>query len=153
MKEYYSVIDAAKLAGITRRQLDYWVQTFQLIEPAITAPRGKAGAVKLFDFDNLFQLRIFNALLDAGVTVQMMRKITHDDQEKHVPVERPIVSSSKSGLVKLNMAEIIEAFKRKELLTLPVLTNDGLVKIELEAIHEELEREVAEHNKIKTNLN
>jgi len=147
MEGYYSAVDAAKLAGITRRQLDYWV-SIELIEPAITAPRGKAGTVKLFDFDNLFQLRILKALMDAGFSIQALRKITYDDyddQEKNVPEKRPFAVSSKSEPVSMDMQAMVETFyDSKEFKKLTVLTPEGLIRLDLATIYEELRQAVTE---------
>ena len=143
MEGYYSAVDAAKLAGITRRQLDYWV-SIELIEPAITAPRGKAGTVKLFDFDNLFQLRILKALMDAGLSIQALRKITEDDYNDRMEAA-PIVKSRINEPVKLNMTGIIESFKRSGYDDfIEVLTERGFLRLDLAAIYEELRQAVPE---------
>lgn len=152
MEGYYSAVDAARIAFVTRRQLDYWVEV-GLVEPAITAPRGKAGTVKLFDFDNLFQLRILRALVNAGFSVQALRRITEDDytdREKAIPEERPIISSSRSEPVKLDLAGIVESFKKgfydREF---TVLTEHGIVLIDLSDIYRLLKADLAEEASVK----
>jgi len=158
MESYYSAVDAAKIANITRRQLDYWTE-IGLVEPAITAPRGKAGTVKLFNFDGLFQLRILRALLDAGFSIQALRRIAEEDRgslDAECNLSRfqdYVVSSSreKGAPVKLDMAGIIEVFRQGGFYNnnLLVLSESGLIKIDLKAMCEELEAATIEEASIK----
>ena len=144
MESYYSAVDAAQITGITRRQLDYWVE-LGMIEPAITAPRGKAGSVKLFDFDGLFKLSILGVLIKSGFSIQALRRLTeddYDDQEKAVPEKRPILQSSRS-LVKLDLDSIIEKYKKNEFDNLKVLTEHGFLAFSLLSLEEELRENIA----------
>lgn len=145
MSNYYSATDAARIAFITRRQLDYWVE-IGMVKPAITAPRGKAGTVKLFDFDNLFQLRILRAFGNAGISVQALRKIMEGYNEKETPEERPLL---KKPDLPLDLARVVESFQKgfydREL---TVLTTDyKLILIDLSDIYRLLKADLAEEAK------
>jgi uncharacterized protein (DUF433 family) len=52
---------AARLAGVTLRQLDYW-REIGLIEPAIMRRMSPRNEVRLYDFTGLVELRIVAAL-------------------------------------------------------------------------------------------
>jgi DNA-binding transcriptional MerR regulator len=147
MDGYYSAVDAARLAFITRRQLDYWVE-IGMVEPAITAPRGKAGTVKLFDFDGLFQLRILRAFVNAGISVQALRKIAEDDREKEIPEKRPLIKAPRSE--PLDLARIVESFQKGFYdRQLSVLTEHGIVLIDLSDIHRLLKADLAKEASVK----
>ncbi len=73
MINYYSITDAAKLAGITRRQADYWAK-IGLVEPAVIARRGNAGTIKLYNFEAIYYLSLAKKLINRGMSVQALRK-------------------------------------------------------------------------------
>lgn len=70
---------ACKVAGVTPRMLDYWVNT-GVIEPAgvfeCTYPDRVASrrkAYHLFDLANIVQVKLVKELRDAGVSLQRVR--------------------------------------------------------------------------------
>ena len=63
---------ACSAAGITYRQLDYWART-GLVEPTIR-PASGSGTQRLYSFRDILVLKIVKRLLDAGVSLQQIRK-------------------------------------------------------------------------------
>jgi DNA-binding transcriptional MerR regulator len=63
---------ACAAAGITYRQLDYWART-GLVEPTIR-PASGSGTQRLYSFRDILVLKIVKRLLDAGVSLQNIRK-------------------------------------------------------------------------------
>jgi DNA-binding transcriptional MerR regulator len=63
---------ACAAAGITYRQLDYWART-GLVEPGIR-PASGSGTQRLYSFRDILVLKIVKRLLDAGVSLQQIRK-------------------------------------------------------------------------------
>lgn len=61
-----------KIVGVTYRQLDYWTTT-ELVTPSVRDADG-SGSQRLYSFDDIVQLRIIKRLLDAGVSLQRIRK-------------------------------------------------------------------------------
>jgi DNA-binding transcriptional MerR regulator len=61
-----------KTVGITYRQLDYWART-ELVEPSIKPAEG-SGSQRLYSFADVVHLKIIKKLLDAGVSLQQVRK-------------------------------------------------------------------------------
>ena len=61
--------DVVELLGITRRQLQYWAQT-DLIRPSATTPGGHGR----YTFEDLVALKAAKRLIDAGVSVQGIRR-------------------------------------------------------------------------------
>lgn len=62
---------AAKAAGITYRQLDYWART-GLVEPTVRNATG-SGSQRLYGFGDILVLKLVKRLLDAGVSLQQIR--------------------------------------------------------------------------------
>ncbi|MGN6326359.1 MerR family transcriptional regulator [Pseudolysinimonas sp.] len=62
---------AARAAGISYRQLDYWART-QLVEPTIRGAAG-SGSQRLYGFRDILVLKLFKRLLDTGISLQQIR--------------------------------------------------------------------------------
>ncbi len=62
---------AARAAGITYRQLDYWART-GLAEPGVRGATG-SGTQRLYGFRDILTLKIVKRLLDTGVSLQQIR--------------------------------------------------------------------------------
>ena len=68
----YRGVTAMNAAGISYRQLDYWART-GLVEPSIRGAAG-SGSQRLYSFRDLVVLRVVKSLLEAGVSLQNIRK-------------------------------------------------------------------------------
>jgi len=73
---------AARAAGITYRQLDYWART-GLVEPAVRGASG-SGTHRLYGFRDILVLKIVKRLLDTGVSLQQIRVATQVLHERGV---------------------------------------------------------------------
>lgn len=63
---------ACQAAGITYRQLDYWART-GLVSPSVRTAHG-SGSQRLYSFRDILVLKVIKRLLDAGVSLQQVRK-------------------------------------------------------------------------------
>ncbi|HZE37190.1 MAG TPA: MerR family transcriptional regulator [Stackebrandtia sp.] len=63
---------ACAAAGISYRQLDYWART-GLVVPSVRAAEG-SGSQRLYSFKDIVVLKVVKRLLDAGVSLQNIRK-------------------------------------------------------------------------------
>jgi DNA-binding transcriptional MerR regulator len=70
--EGYRIPEVQKIVGISYRQLDYWART-GLVRPSIQ-DAGGSGTQRLYSFEDLVVLRTIKKLLDAGVSLQRIRK-------------------------------------------------------------------------------
>jgi DNA-binding transcriptional MerR regulator len=68
----YRGVSAMSAAGISYRQLDYWART-GLVEPSIR-PAAGSGSQRLYSFRDLVVLRVVKSLLEAGVSLQNIRR-------------------------------------------------------------------------------
>jgi DNA-binding transcriptional MerR regulator len=64
---------AARLAGISYRQLDHWT-TKQIVTPSVQDADG-SGSQRLYGFDDIVRLRMVKRLRDAGVSLQKITKV------------------------------------------------------------------------------
>ena len=63
---------ACHAAGISYRQLDYWART-GLVVPSVRDAAG-SGSQRLYSFRDIVVLKVVKRLLDAGVSLQNIRK-------------------------------------------------------------------------------
>jgi DNA-binding transcriptional MerR regulator len=69
----FSGTQAAKVVGITYRQLDYWART-DLIRPSMSDASG-SGSRRLYSYSDLVELRVIKTLLDAGIKLESVREV------------------------------------------------------------------------------
>jgi DNA-binding transcriptional MerR regulator len=68
----YRGVTACNAAAISYRQLDYWART-GLVVPSIRDASG-SGTQRLYSFRDMVVLKVVKRLLDAGVSLQNIRK-------------------------------------------------------------------------------
>ncbi|MBO4205026.1 MerR family transcriptional regulator [Micromonospora echinofusca] len=68
----YRGVTACSAVGISYRQLDYWART-GLVVPSVRDASG-SGTQRLYSFRDLVVLKVVKRLLDAGVSLQNIRK-------------------------------------------------------------------------------
>ncbi|MDQ3738593.1 MAG: MerR family transcriptional regulator [Actinomycetota bacterium] len=69
----YSGTRAAKVVGISYRQLDYWART-DLLTPSLTEASG-SGSRRRYSYRDLLELRVIKTLLDAGIKLTAVRDV------------------------------------------------------------------------------
>lgn len=62
---------AARAAGISYRQLDYWART-NLVAPTVQGAKG-SGSQRLYGFRDILVLKLVKRLLDTGISLQQIR--------------------------------------------------------------------------------
>ena len=93
--------EVVELLDLSRRQLQYWAKT-GLIEPSERTP----GGHHRYSFDDLVALKATKRLIDAGVSVQKIRKSVRALQELLPTVGRPL-----SELVLVATGDVVLVFK------------------------------------------
>lgn len=68
----YRGVTACHAVGISYRQLDYWART-SLVVPSVRDASG-SGTQRLYSFRDLVVLKVVKRLLDAGVSLQNIRR-------------------------------------------------------------------------------
>lgn len=68
----YGGHSAARASGISYRQLDYWDRS-ALVQPSVREASG-SGSQRLYSFRDILVLKLVKKFLDAGVSLQQIRK-------------------------------------------------------------------------------
>lgn len=127
----YRGTKAAKIAGISYRQLDYWTRT-GLVQPSLGAAEG-SGSRRSYSYQDLLQLRMIKTLLDAGIRLEHVRdafeylrtNVTADIAAAHLVING-------SSVTLCDGDELIDVLRRPGQGVLNVLTVAN-VKDELDA--------------------
>jgi DNA-binding transcriptional MerR regulator len=90
-----------QILEISRRQLQYWAQT-DLIRPSARTPGGHAR----YTFEDLVALKAAKRLIDAGVSVQRIRKSIRVLRELLPKVRKPLAE-----LVLVATGDVVLAFR------------------------------------------
>ena len=99
--ELYKTREVVELLDLSRRQLQYWAKT-ELIAPSARTP----GGHHRYSFDDLVALKATKRLIDAGVSVQKIRKSVRALQDLLPQVGRPL-----SELVLVATGDVVLVFR------------------------------------------
>ncbi len=110
--EGYRVPEVCKIVGISYRQLDYWART-GLVTPSVREAGG-SGTQRLYSFRDLVQLKVIKKLIDAGISLQRVRKAIQFLQEnmKTGPSGITLMSDGASIYACESEDEIIDLVKK-----------------------------------------
>lgn len=100
-RDLYRVGDVAQILGVSRRQLQYWSQT-DLVRPGARTPGGHAR----YAFEDLVALKTAKRLIDAGVSVQRIRKSIRALRQMLPAVAHPLAE-----VVLVATGDVVLAFK------------------------------------------
>lgn len=128
----YSGTQAAKVVGITYRQLDYWART-DLVRPSLSDAAG-SGSRRRYSYTDLLELRVIKTLLDAGIKLESVREV-FDYLRTHVTTD---ISSAHlvingSSVVLCDGDELIDVLNRGQgvLNVLSLATVKGDIDVQL----------------------
>ena len=91
---------AARAAGISYRQLDYWART-ELVEPTVRGAAG-SGTQRLYGFRDILVLKLVKRLLDTGISLQQIRTavkfagLAGDGTDVEALIERQLGNADKA---------------------------------------------------------
>ncbi|MFN2590996.1 MAG: MerR family transcriptional regulator [Actinomycetota bacterium] len=110
--EGYRVPEVCKVVGISYRQLDYWART-ELVTPSIK-DAGGSGTQRLYSFQDLVLLRTIKNLLDAGVSLQSIRRAIEylRKQLNTEPTSVTLVSDGRRVYACTSPGEIVDLLSR-----------------------------------------
>jgi DNA-binding transcriptional MerR regulator len=99
-RELYRTKDVVQILGISRRQLQYWAQT-DLVVPS----QRTQGGHHRYSFEDLVALKAAKRLIDAGVSVQRIRRAIRSLREILPTIEKPLTE-----LVLVATGDVVLAF-------------------------------------------
>lgn len=100
MNNHFKTSEVVDLLDLSRRQLQYWAKT-GLVEPSARTP----GGHHRYDFKDLVALKATRRLIDAGVSVQKIRKSVGALRDLLPQVGRPL-----SELVLVATGDVVLVF-------------------------------------------
>ena len=103
---------AARAAGITYRQLDYWART-ELVEPTVRGAAG-SGSQRLYGFRDILVLKLVKRLLDTGISLQQIRTAVNQLRESGVSdlAQTTLMSDGASVYLCTSNDEVIDLVSR-----------------------------------------
>lgn len=101
VRSQFKTREVVDLLDLSRRQLQYWAKT-GLVEPSERTP----GGHHRYSFDDLVALKATKRLIDAGVSVQKIRKSVHALQALLPKVGRPL-----SELILVATGDVVLVFR------------------------------------------
>ncbi|MHB1235297.1 MAG: MerR family transcriptional regulator [Microbacteriaceae bacterium] len=103
---------AARAAGISYRQLDYWART-ELVEPTIRGAAG-SGSQRLYGFRDILVLKLVKRLLDTGISLQQIRTAVNQLREAGVNdlAQTTLMSDGASVYLCTSNDEVIDLVSR-----------------------------------------
>ena len=103
---------AARAAGISYRQLDYWART-ELVEPTVRGAAG-SGSQRLYGFRDILVLKLVKRLLDTGISLQQIRVAVQQLREAGVDdlAQTTLMSDGASVYLCTSNDEVIDLVNR-----------------------------------------
>ena len=103
---------AARAAGITYRQLDYWART-ELVQPTVRGAKG-SGSQRLYGFRDILVLKLVKRLLDTGISLQQIRTAVAQLHEAgvHDLAQTTLMSDGASVYLCTSNDEVIDLVSR-----------------------------------------
>ena len=107
----YSGTHAAKIVGITYRQLDYWART-DLLRPSLMEAAG-SGSRRRYSYRDLLELRVIKTLLDAGIRLESVREVfTYLRRHVGTDIAAAHIVISGSTVVLCDGDELVDVLRR-----------------------------------------
>ena len=72
IKRIYCSSEVCKIIGLTYKQLDYYDRT-DFVKPSVNGADGY-GSRRMYGFSDLLKLKVIKKLLEAGISLQKLRK-------------------------------------------------------------------------------
>jgi DNA-binding transcriptional MerR regulator len=101
LRELFRAGDVIQIVQVSRRQLQYWAQT-NLVRPSSQTPGGHGR----YTFEDLVALKAAKRLIDAGVSVQRIRRSIGALRNLLPTVRKPLAE-----LVLVATGDVVLAFK------------------------------------------
>ena len=88
----YDSKKAAKVLGVTLRQIQYWDEK-GIVKPSIQKANGK-GTVRLFSYEDLIQLKVVKRLRDNNISLKKIKKSIEYLKNELPNIKNPLIELS-----------------------------------------------------------
>jgi DNA-binding transcriptional MerR regulator len=120
-----------RVVGITYRQLDYWATT-ALVEPSVRDAEG-SGSQRLYSFEDIVTLKVIKRLLDAGVSLQRIRRAIEYVADRGLSLRNlTLASDGETVYAVADTADVVDL----------LASGQGVFAIAIDPLYAEMEAEV-----------
>ena len=140
VKNFYSSSEVCKIIDLSYRQLDYYDRT-DFVKPSINNGGGY-GSRRMYSFSDLLKLKVVKKLLEAGVSLQKIRKAKkyleeNGDGKNNNFLKVTLISDGSSVYACSSDKAIIDTLK----------SGQGVFGIALGKVYEDLKGDIERHFK------
>jgi DNA-binding transcriptional MerR regulator len=115
IKKIYTALETCKIVGLTYKQIDYYDRT-DFIKPSISGAGG-CGSRRMYSFSDLMKLKVVKRLIEAGISLQKLRKTKkyldeyNDDSNDDSFLKSTLLSDGNTVYACNSDSEIIDTLK------------------------------------------
>jgi DNA-binding transcriptional MerR regulator len=144
IKKFYSSREVCNIVDLSYRQLDYYDRT-GIVKPSVNNALGY-GSRRIYSFDDLLKLKVIKRLLEAGVSLQKVRKakkyIEENTGRENGLLDVTLISDGDSVYACNSDKDIVDTLK----------SGQGVFGIALGKVYEDLRGDIDRHYKIPGNI-
>ena len=137
LKKFYSSSQVCNIVGLSYRQLDYYDRT-DIVKPSINNAVGY-GSRRMYSFGDLLKLKVIKKLLEAGVSLQKIRKakryLEENTGEENAFLDVTLISDGDSVYACNSDKDIVDTLK----------SGQGVFGIALGKVYEDLRGDISRH--------
>jgi len=137
IKRFYSSGQVCNIVDLSYRQLDYYDRT-DIVKPSVNNAVG-CGSRRMYSFDDLLKLKVIKKLLEAGVSLQKIRKakkyLENKEGQKDAFLDVTLISDGESVYACNSDRDIIDTLK----------SGQGVFGIALGKVYEDLRGDIDRH--------
>ena len=144
LKKFYCSKEVCNIVNLSYRQLDYYDRT-NIVNPSVNNALGY-GSRRMYSFDDLLKLKVIKRLLEAGISLQKIRKakkyIEENTGKENGLLDVTLISDGESVYACNSDRDIIDTLK----------SGQGVFGIALGKVYEDLRGDIDQYFNIPRNI-
>ena len=144
LKKFYCSKEVCNIVNLSYRQLDYYDRT-NIVNPSVNNAFGY-GSRRMYSFDDLLKLKVIKRLLEAGISLQKIRKakkyIEENTGKENGLLDVTLISDGESVYACNSDRDIIDTLK----------SGQGVFGIALGKVYEDLRGDIDQYFNIPRNI-
>lgn len=145
VKRFYGSREVCKIINLTYRQLDYYDRT-DFVKPSINNGEGY-GSRRMYSFSDLLKLKVIKKLLEAGVSLQKIRKA-----KKYLEENGNNPDNSFLKVTLISDGNTVYACSSDKAIIDTLKSGQGVFGIALGKVYEDLKGDIEKHFQIRDSV-
>lgn len=145
VKRFYGSREVCKIINLTYRQLDYYDRT-DFVKPSINNGEGY-GSRRMYSFSDLLKLKVIKKLLEAGVSLQKIRKA-----KKYLEENGNSPDNSFLKVTLISDGNTVYACSSDKAIIDTLKSGQGVFGIALGKVYEDLKGDIEKHFQIRDSV-